>query len=149
MTALLNIRRRSAEAAEGDRGIEIAPLEIDRVAQGVGDFLEGRAQSALERGAAILLHRLARHKEGDDLPLRDFDIRKIRDRLRIIEPEANLVVLDGKTEAVAHEIDVALDGLGGNLELGSQLAAIGVNPRLDALMQAHHALQRRAGVTAG
>jgi len=138
-----------AEAAEGDGGIEVAPLEIDPVAKAVADLLEGGAEGALEGGAAVLLEGLAGDEEGHDFALGDLDVGEIGDGFGVVEAELELVVLDGEAEAVAHEIDVALDGLGGDLEFAGEFAAIGVRAGYEAVVQAQHALEGRPGKAAG
>ena len=45
---------------------------------------------------------------------------KLGDRLRVIKAEAQRIVFDRQPQAVSHEIDVALNGLGRDLELPGQ-----------------------------
>jgi hypothetical protein len=137
-----------AKAAEGDGGVDLGPLEVDAVAEAVADFLESGAQRALEGGAAVLLEGLACDEEGDDLAAGDLDVGKAGDGLRVVEAELDLVVLDGEAEAVAHEVDIALDGLWRDFELVGEFAAIGVCGGLEALVEAEHALERWAGEAA-
>lgn len=64
----------------------------------------------------------------------------------VVEAEARLVVINGEAHLVAHEIDVALDGLGGDLELLGDFAAIGVPIFHEPLVEAEHAGEGWAGV---
>jgi len=72
---------------------------------------------------------------------------KFGDGLGVLKAEAFLVVLDGEAELVAHEIDVALDGLCGDFEFLGELAAIGKTVGHEPLVEAGHAGERGAGVT--
>jgi hypothetical protein len=54
-----------------------------------------------------------------------------------------LIVLNRQAKAVAHEVDVPLNGFGGDLQFVGQLSAVGEVTGNEPLMQAHHPLQRR------
>jgi hypothetical protein len=71
------------------------------------------------------------------------DAWKVGDRLGVDEAEVKLVVLDGKSEPVAHEVDIALDGLRGDFELVGELAAIWEAPCLNLPVKLKHSFQRR------
>jgi hypothetical protein len=137
-----------AEAAEGDGGINVAPLKADAVFQPIGDFCEGGLETFFEGGAAVLLKGFLGDEEGDDLAFGDLDPWKIGDRLGVNESEMELVILDGQPHAVPHEIDVALDGLAGDFQFVGELAAIGEGTGFEALVEAQHARQWRAGLDA-
>ena len=96
-----------------------------------------------------MLQRFLRDEERDDLALGNLDVREVRDGLRIDEAEMKLVVFDGQPEPVAHEVDVALDGLGRNLQFVGQLPAVGEIAGDELVVQPHHALQRGTGELRG
>jgi hypothetical protein len=53
------------------------------------------------------------------------------------------MIIDRQPEAVTHEIDVALDRLGRNFQLGPNLLTVWKLLRLQGRMETHHPLQRR------
>jgi hypothetical protein len=114
-----------ADAAEGDGGIDVAPMEADAVFQAIGDFCEGGLETLFEGGAAVLFEGFLSDEEGDDFAFGDVDAGKAGDGFGVDESEMELVILDGHAHAVPHEIDVALDGLAGDFEFVGELAAIG------------------------
>ena len=89
--------------------------------------------------------RFLRDKERRNFPLRNVDARKARDLLGVMKTKAQRVVLDRQTQPVAHEIDIALDGLGRDLDLLRDLAAIRKRIRAQLRVNAHHPLERRTG----
>jgi hypothetical protein len=54
-------------------------------------------------------------------------------------------ILEGEVHAVAHEVHIALDGLGGDLEFVGEGVAIGMGAALDEFVEAKHAGEGRAG----
>jgi hypothetical protein len=64
-----------------------------------------------------------------------------------MEAKARLVVFYGEAHLVPHEVDVALNGLWGDLEFLGHFPAIGVAIRHEPLVEAHHARERRARVS--
>lgn len=76
----------------------------------------------------------------------DAQAGKFGDGPGVLETEAFLVVLDGKAQLVAHEIDVALDGLCGDFEFVGELAAIWEAIGHEPFVKAGHAGERGAGM---
>ena len=86
--------------------------------------------------------------ERHQFPFGNFDIRKAGNRLSVIKAKVKLIVLDWETQPVAHEIDIALDRFRTDFQLISEFSAVRVTARLEFLMHAHHAFERRTGIKA-
>lgn len=84
-------------------------------------------------------------EDGDEFGFGQLHHGKTRYRLRETIPAAVLIVGDGKTEPFAHEVDVALDRLRRNLDVGGQPVAVWEFPGLDGLKNLLHPVQRRPG----
>jgi hypothetical protein len=93
-----------------------------------------------------LLQRLFGNDEREEFAFGDLQRGKGAD-LAIIEITiAPDVELDGQVHPVAHELDVAMDGLARDLYLRGQRRGIRELARLQRLVNAQHPLQRRARV---
>jgi hypothetical protein len=53
------------------------------------------------------------------------------------------MVVDRQSQAITHEIDVALDRLGGDFQLRADFLAVGKAAGLQRRVQPHHSLKRR------
>lgn len=104
--------------------------------------MESSLEGLFKRGAAILREGLLRDEECHDLALGNLDVREMGDRLGINEPEVELVVFNRQPEPVAHEIDIALDRLGGHFQFVGEFAAVWEIAGDQPLVQPHHPLQR-------
>ena len=111
-----------------------------------GHFLERADQRLLEVRAAILFERLFRDEQRDQFALGNLQRGEGTDRLGVMVAEAAAVVFERQVQPVAHEFEVALDGLGADLHGARQRGGVGVAAGGNLLVNAHHALQRRTGL---
>ena len=126
--------------------LPIRQVQRDAVRQRSGHFLEGAHQRLLEIRAPILLQGFLRHQQGEQFPFGDLQGGKGTDLLRVKIAVTLSVVLQRQPEPVAHELDVAMNRFGANLQLERQRRCVRIIARLDSLMDPQHALQRRAGM---
>jgi hypothetical protein len=123
-------------------------MKPDAIFQAIGDFCESGPETLFKGSAAVLFEGFLGNEEGDNFAFRNFDAGKTRDGLSVNEAKVKLVVLNGHAHAIPHEIDITLDGFGGDLQFVGELAAIGKCAGFEAFVKAHHALQWRAGLDA-
>ena len=97
-------------------------------------FANGAQKRFLKTGAAILLQGLFRDDEGEDFALGDLHRRKRADFTIVKIAIVARGEFNRQVQAVAHELDVTMDGLGGNLDLARELAGIGKSACLQRLM---------------
>ena len=129
--------------------IEIIEVERDGIGQRIGDLAEGTHQRLLEVGTAILLHRLLGDEHREQLALADLHGWELADLPGIAVAVVRRLELNRQLHAVAHERDVTIDGLGGDLELISQLAGVGMILTFEQVVDLEHPLDRRPGVSLG
>ena len=81
--------------------------------------------------------------------------REVAGHLMRLEADSVKIAVVGRREfnrqiqPVTHELNVAMDGLGGNFDFARELAGIGKSAGLQRLMNAQHPLQRRARMERG
>ena len=145
----LQVKDRLGARSERNRLLPVLKIEGNRVRQRRGHLLEGAHQRLLEVRSAILLQGLFRDQQGEQLALRDLHGGKGSDLLGVVIAVAAVVELDRKFHAVAHELQVAVDGLRAVFQLAGQRGGIGKPAGQQGLMDAHHPLQRRTRLRGG
>lgn len=85
-------------------------------------------------------------KEGEDLSFTHLKEGEGLDRLGITKGVAGGIVSEGEVEAIAHEIEIALNGFIGDFELAAQLLAIDGLLVGKEFMETVHAGERGAAV---
>ena len=142
----LEIRHAGAEPAKGDRRIQITPVEPDPVLEPLSKFsnavFSGFSKD-VPRYCSIAFwatNNALTSPSDTSIP------GEARDRFGVNGAEMELIVFDRKAEPVAHEVDVALDGFGRNLQFVGQLAAIRERSGPELFMESQHPLQWRPGV---
>jgi hypothetical protein len=85
------------------------------------------------------------NEQREQFPFAHLDGGKGRDRMGVAVGVDLRVELDGELEPVAHEGDVADDGLARHLQLLGELGAIGEGAPAQFLVDAKHALDGGAG----
>jgi hypothetical protein len=102
-------------------------------------------EGLFEGGAAVLLEGFLGDEEGDDLAFGHGEGGEGGDLAGVVESAVEGAILEGEVHAVAHEVHIALDGLGRDLEFVGEGVAIGVGAALDEFVEAKHAGEWRAG----
>src|SRR4051812_35721791 len=105
--------------------------------QAVGELPKSGMERPLERCALVLRERFLGNEKRGDLAFGDLDVRKAGDRLGIIETKLLRMIVDRQAEPVAHEIDIALNRLGRDLELSRDLLAVRKLPCLQGAVEPH------------
>ncbi len=93
--------------------------------------------------------RFFRDDERENFALGDLHRRKAADFAVVKIAVVGGSKFNRQVQPVAHELDVAMDGLGGNLDLARELAGVGKAAGLQRLMNAQHPLQRRSRMERG
>jgi len=89
-------------------------------------------------GTAVLLEGLFGDEQGEEFAFGDLEGGEGFDGAGVMVTEAGGVVGDGEVEAVAHELDVAEDGLGADFEGIGEVGGVGVFAGTDGGVDAHH-----------
>ena len=134
-----------ADVFERDGAKFVGGREGDFVAEAAGKFFEGDFELMVKGGALILLEGALGDEEGKEFAFGDMDGRKRVDGMRVSVGEDLGVELDGEFETVAHEGDVADDGLPGNLEGAHEVRTIDEGAAPELVVDAQHAFEGRAG----
>jgi len=134
-----------ADVFEGDGAEFVGGGKGNFVAEAAGEFFEGDFELTVERGAAVLFEGALGDEEGEELALGDVDRGKGVDGVGVAVGLDLGVELDGELEAVAHEGDVADDGLAGNFEGADEVGAVDESAAAEFVVDAHHAFEGRAG----
>jgi len=90
------------------------------------DLPEHRAQAVIERRPLVLRQQLFGQVDREQVALLDRDGRQLVVRLGVPIPPMFRRIPDWRVEAIAHVIEVALDGLDADLVIAGQLGAVGV-----------------------
>jgi len=98
------------------------------------------------KGRALVLHkRFLRDENGNEFGFAQLHHGETFDRLGELVPLAFAIVSDGEAQAITHEVDVSLDGLGRDLYVASQTRPVGKITRFDSMEYPLHPIQRRSG----
>jgi hypothetical protein len=141
----LQVQDRLRGRAEGDGLRRVVKAEGDGIREGLLHLFEGAEQRSFEAGAAILLEGLLGYNEREDFAFRDLKRGKSLDGLSVKVAKPAAIVLDRKLQPVAHELEVAVNGLCAHFQLASKGAGIRIALRMQGPVNAQHALQGRAG----
>ena len=106
-------------------------------------------QRLFKTGAAILLQRFFRDDERENFALGDLHRGKAADFAGVKIAVALAIEFNRQVQPVAHELDVAMDGLGGDFDFARKLAGVGKSAGLQCLMNPQHPLQRRTRMERG
>lgn len=140
------IHRGKVEALEGDQRIEVAPRHGEPSTEVGGQFFQRAAQGSLKGSALVLRECFLADEDGDEFRLGELNHGKAGNGLGEAITATVLIVGNRQAQTLAHEIEVALDGLGRNLGVGSQPVPVGEFPRFDGMKYLLHPVQRGAGV---
>jgi hypothetical protein len=105
-----------AYGAEGDGAGELLEGKGAFVLELGGHFGEGGMEGLFEGGAAVLLEGFLGDEEGDDLAFGHGEGGEGGDLAGVVESAVEGAILEGEVHAVAHEVDIALDGFRRDLE---------------------------------
>jgi len=106
--------------AEGNGLLNVSEIERNGVGQRLFHFLDGAQQRFLEARAAILLQGFFRDDEREDFAFGDLHGRKTADFAVVKIAVVGRREFNRQVEPVAHELDVAMDGLGADFKLASE-----------------------------
>lgn len=85
-----------------------------------------------------MIERLSGYAESKELSFGNIDCRKAFNFSCITVAMVRRLVIDGHQHAVAHEVDVATDGLGADFEFSCQRAAIGEPAFFQSMVDKKH-----------
>ena len=137
------VQHRLGGGAEGDGLLDVGKVEGNGVRQRLLHLADGGEQRLLEARAAILLEGLLRHNQRKQLALGDLKSGKRADLLGVEIAVAQLVEINGQPQPVAHELHIAVDGLGRDLQVTRQGHGIGEPAGVQCLVNPLHPLQGR------
>lgn len=106
--------------SEADGVVPLGEVEGDGVGEGAFEFLEGGDEAVFEGGAAVLLEGFLGDEQGEQFAFADLEGGERVDLLGVMEAVVGGVEGDGEGEAIAHEIQVAADGFGADLQFGAE-----------------------------
>ena len=138
------IQNRLGAGAEGNGLLDVGEVERNGVGQRLLHFSDGAKQRFFEARAAILLQRLFGDDEREHFALGDLHRRERADFAGVMIAVVGRIKFNRQVEPVAHEFDVAMDGLGGDFDFAGERAGVGKIAGLKRLVDAQHPLQRRA-----
>ena len=142
---IFQVQDRLGAGAEGDGLLPVGQVEGNGVGEGGGHFSEGAQEGALEGGAAVLLKGFFGDEEGEQLAFGDLEGGEGADFLCVKIPVAGGAVLERQLEPIAHEFQIAMNGLGADLQFAGESDRVGVFASLDGLVDAQHPLHRGPG----
>ncbi|MPN14192.1 hypothetical protein SDC9_161518 [bioreactor metagenome] len=140
----LQIQHRFRPRKKGNGLLHVRHVQRDRIRKGLGEFLDGTHQRALEGGAPVLLQRLFSHNHREEFTLGHLHCGKLIYLFCVVKPVACPVPLDRQIEAIPHEIQITINGFGADFELARQPRRVGERISLKRLMDQEHASQRGA-----
>jgi hypothetical protein len=140
-----------SEGAEGECGVEVLKgvvgLGAEDGSRSASEFVEGEAERFFEGCAEVLGDGFVGDEEREEVGFGEWREREVVGGAGVGEAVAVLVVLDGKAEAVLHELDVAKDGALGGFEFGSECGRGRAGTGFDALVDEEDALPMDIGLT--
>ena len=101
----------------------------------------------MERGALVVGNGLLRDQDGKQLRLGYGYARELLNAARIIITVLLPVIFDGQVEPLLHELDVPENGAPVQPEVLAYLSAVGIRLTLQLVVDVHHPLIRRPGMT--
>ena len=101
------------------------------VGEDVGDFAENGRDLSAESFSADVLQCLSRDQERGKLIRREIDHGEGERIMPVVVALSGEVIPEGASQAIPHEIDVTLGGLGGDFELPGQGGGVRVFFGLD------------------
>ena len=113
-------QNRLGARAKGNGLLQIRQVQRNGVGQRLLHFSNGAEQRFLETGAAILLQRFFRDDQREQFALGDLQRGKGADFLGVMIAETAPVEFQRQLQPVAHELEVAMDGFGADLQLARQ-----------------------------
>ncbi len=134
-----------ADVFERDGAKFVGGREGDFVAEAAGKFFEGDFELMVKRGALILLEGALGDEEGEEFAFGHVDGGKGVYRVSVAVGEDLGVEFDGEFETIAHEGDVADDGLPGNLEGAHEVRTIDEGAAPELVVDTQHTFEGRAG----
>jgi len=121
----------------------VGQIERNGVRQRLLHLPDGAEQRPFEIRAAILLERLFGDDEREEFALGNLNVRKGADLPRYNDKPFCPVRIPPAAQPVAHELDVAMNRLGGDFDFARERGGVGEFAGLKRLMNAQHSLQRR------
>src|SRR6516165_6290538 len=107
---------------KGDGGAKILPTNTNSdtgIACCSLKFLKGCSERLFKRRSPVRLEGFLRHEDGHQFGFGQLEQRQVGNRLGEAVPAPRVVELDRQVELVTHVVEVALDGLGSDLDRSS------------------------------
>lgn len=132
------------KGAKGEDFVKALQGEAFVVVEAVGETFEGQFEGFFQGGAAVMFEGFVGDADGEELAGADGDDGQARDGGGQVIAVALFVVFDGQFQVVAHAVQVARDGAGGNFKFGGDGGAVGVFAVLEEAEDFLHAAQGAA-----
>ena len=133
--------------AEGDGLAQVSQRNLNLGRQPLDETGEGALEGLLKGCTPVLLGCPLSHKESKYLTLLESYGGEVGDLPCVKKTPAGRIVLDRQLELVPHVVDVALDGLVGDLEVRGHALAVGELSFLKEFVDLQHPVHRKPGRT--